>query len=243
MNRELKKLLEAAYEPPAPRHKQEFLRRIGCFEVRGSGIGWFRFLMTQVSYIEKWVWIVSFAVFFTALGYGILSDKNAIWLFSAIIPFLAVTFITESIRSEAYGMAELEMASRFSLKSLLLARMEILGLMHLLALCLLAFISSGNSGITLFRTGVYLLVPYLLTDAAGLWIARKVHGREAVYGSLAAAVVIGFLPVFLRYIQNLVYDQKYFIWWLAALVILGGITLSELKKSMKRTEEYTWNLL
>lgn len=241
MNRELKKLLRAAYEPPVPRHKQGFLRRIGCFESRG--VGWFRFLMTQVSYIGKWVWIASSAVFFTALGYGTLSDKNTIWLFSAIIPFLAVTFITESIRSEVYGMAELEMASRFSLKSLLLARMEILGLMHLLVLCFIALIGSGNSGITLFRTGVYLLVPYLLTDAAGLWIARKIRGREAVYGSLAVAVVIGFFPVFLQLIQDYVYDEKYFVWWLAVLVILGGVTLSELKKRIKRTEEYTWSLL
>lgn len=234
MNQQLKKLLQAAYEAPVPEHRQEFLERIGHFGANSPKINGFRFLLTQVSYISKKAWLVSFAVFFAALGYAALSDKDVIWMFSAVIPFLAVTFVTESVRSEAYGMAELEMASRFSLKSLLLARMEILGLTHLLVLCLIALMGCVSSGITLLRTGVYLLVPYLLTDAAGLWIVRKIRGREGLYGSLAAAALVALLPTLLQIIQSPVYAEEQFVWWLVAIVVLGGVFLQELEKRMRK---------
>ena len=54
-------------------------------------------------------------------------EKDVLWIISALIPFIAMSILTENARSGIYLMAELEMAARFSLKSVILARMEILG--------------------------------------------------------------------------------------------------------------------
>ena len=51
---------------------------------------------------------------------------------------------------------------------------------------------------TIMQTGVYLLVPYLLTTFSGLWIIRKIRGKETIYGCMAAAVVISGLNLILR---------------------------------------------
>ena len=135
-------------------------------------------------------------------------------------------------------MAELEMASRFSLKSLILARMEIMGLLHLLLLSLSAFAGYRQGGVSLLHTGVYLLVPYLLTNTTGLYLSRRMRGRECLYAVLAAAVVVAVIPK----IAKLLYKEELFIWWLAMLGILCVLAVKEWKNNMKRWEEYTWSL-
>lgn len=146
------------------------------------------------------------------------TDKNVSWVLSAITPFLAVALMAEGLRSEICGMAELEMATRFSLKSLILARMAVMGSVHLALLVLNTFIGYRQGGIPLLHAGVYLLVPYLLTNATGLYLARRIRGRECIYGILAVAAVVAALPLTAR----ILYQEEMFIWWLAALAVFGG---------------------
>ena len=81
--------------------------------------------------------------------------------------------VTEQNRFHIFLMSELEMAARFSLKSVVLARMEILGIVHLLVLLFLIPVCARLHGTSVFQTGLYLLVPYLLTADAGLWAAWR----------------------------------------------------------------------
>lgn len=237
MKNELKKMLQETMEAPAPERKQEFLHHIGKMQtVPRSSYG--KFVAAQFSYIGKWGWLVSVFSFIGIYLVCAATDKNVLWIFSAIVPFLAVSFLAESLRSEVCEMAELEMATRFSLKSLILARMEIMGFVHLLLLGLSVFMGYWLEGMPLSRTGVYLLVPYLLTNTAGLYLARRMRGRECLYGILAVAVVVAVIPQ----IAKLIYKEELFIWWVAALGILSVLAIKEWKRNMERWEEYTWSL-
>ncbi|MDE7250465.1 MAG: hypothetical protein K2N82_11420, partial [Lachnospiraceae bacterium] len=93
-------------------------------------------------------------------------------------------------------------------------------------------------GMPLLHTGVYLLVPYLLTNTAGLYLARRIRGRECLYAVLSVAVVVAVIPQ----IARLLYIEDQFIWWLAALGILSVLAVKEWKRNMERWEEYTWSL-
>lgn len=99
--------------------------------------------------------------------------KDVMWGISALLPFAAVSVVTEQNRFHIFLMSELEMAARFSLKSVVLARMEILGIVHLLVLLFLIPVCARLHGASVFQTGLYLLVPYLLTADAGLWAAWR----------------------------------------------------------------------
>lgn len=243
MDKEMKKTLQHAMEAPMPERKQEFLCQVkdlvdharirGC--LRGS---YRRFVAGQFFYIGKWGWIRSFGLFFTALLLGGFKDKSLLWAFSAIAPFLAVAFIAEGMRSEIYGMAELEMATRFSLKSLILARMGIVGTVHMLLLCLGMAVGCRQGLVQPLYAGVYLMVPYLLTNAAGLYLARKMRGRECIYAILAVAAGVAVLPFGVK----LLYQEKLFIWWLAALLVFAVLAIKEWKKNLEGWEEVTWNL-
>ncbi len=61
---------------------------------------------------------------------GFFASENTVWIVSAFTPFLALLLIAESTKSAIYGMNELEMSARFSLKSVVLARLIILGVFN-----------------------------------------------------------------------------------------------------------------
>ena len=165
-------------------------------------------------------------------------DRDVLWALSAMVPFLAVLLVAEGLRSEICGMAELEIATRFSLKSLILARMAVMGAVHLLLLIMNTFIGYWQGGISLLHVGVYLLTPYLLVNVTGLFLARRIRGRECIYGIMAMATVVAVFP----FVARDLYREEMFFWWLVALVVVSALTIKGWKRNVERWEEYAWNL-
>ena len=154
-----KEELKHAFEAPKPVKKREFLRRLDVPKMSFS-----TFLFSQMSYIRKWVWVVSFLVFSVAiLGVAFVPDA-VLWLISALTPLLALTVVSESGRSACYKMDELEMATRFSLRSVTFARLTILGLLNLLIFTIFLFLGVWNDTATPLAVGLYIVTPFLFTS-------------------------------------------------------------------------------
>jgi len=196
----------------------------------------------QASYIRKWVWLLSFGVFLVALVGGCLLEREVLWLLSSLMPFLALSMIAENVRSEKYGMTELEMATRFSLRSVVLARMGVVGICHLVLLGLLMLLDYRDGAVSVFQTGVYLLVPYLLTDVGSLWLVRKMRNREALYASLGFAGFVSVMPIVSQYTKEFLYRAQNFGWWVLALIVLCIVMVSEWRKRIGNMEEMEWSL-
>lgn len=237
MNREVKEALKEALEAPAPRKKNEFLR--GLQAPRVSNL---EFVCIQAGYIRKWIWCISALAFLVVLIGSEYLKKDMLWCISAFMPLLALSVITESGRSFTYGMAELELSARFSLKSIVLARLGILGAANLCLAWLLIFLANGNSRATVLQAAVYILCPYLLTAFCGLWVTRKVRGKEAVYLciGIAAFVSAGNYTAFHAFFT--LYEERQFIGWVAALALLAAGTAKEFYQTIRQTEELAWNL-
>ena len=237
MKKKWKKELKQAFEPPAPMRKKEFIKGL-----ESPCIGFFKFMMIQTGYIRKWVWFVSAFTFFTALAGAVVLSADVLWWVSAWMPLLALTMVVESGRSESYAMAEMEMATRFSLKSVLMARMGILGAENLLLLCLLLPIGLCNNVLYPIQAGLYMLTPFLLTAFTGLSIMRRFRGREASYLCAGVAVCIGFSVIFLRNSMPRLYGEDYLLWWSAAAAALCIGTVKRYHQFIDRMEDFIWNL-
>lgn len=225
--------LKEAFHAPQPVRKSEFLRQLNCPETPVH-----MFLMSQVGYIRKWVWCVSAVILIASVLSVAFLPSTSLWMISGLTPFLALTIVSESGRSQRYQMVELEMATRFSLRSVTLARLVILGLANLLILSLLLVMGVWNGTSAPLAAILYIATPFLLTSFTGLLIVRNIRGQEAIYA--AAGVSLG-ISVFLFRAPQIIYQEQYLsVWLIAALVLVLG-NGAQYAAMVKQTEEFVWN--
>lgn len=215
-NRSLERQLSLLFQAPEPRERETFLAGRPRTSIRHVD-----FVLAQAAYIRKWVWVLSGAVFCLLVGMTAQWQQDSLWIASGMMPFLALLAVQEQNRSGVYGMTELELATRFSLKSVVLARMGLLGGFHLALLGLLLPLLVGYGQTGILRTGVYLLVPYLLTTFLSLVWSRKVRGREILFLCLGTAVLVSSLQMVGRGLPGW-YGERFFRWWLLVLALLAA---------------------
>ena len=227
-----KELLKQAFSVPAPKKKSAFLRTLPKQEV---GLG--TLILSQAAYIRKWIWAVSFLLFALVAFVAQMAEQDVVWMLSAVMPFAALLLILEFAKSSAYGMSELEMSSRFSLRTILLARMVMLGAVQMLGLLL----TVPMAGMTLISNGAYLLVPYLLTALSGLVAVRRIRGKEGLFvcGSISAFVCV--LAPMLKYVVPMLYDQENRILWVFAVLLLLVGLVKEYRTTINHWEGLVWN--
>lgn len=236
MKKSTMNLLSEGFAPPKPREKREFLRRA---PVPRISMG--RFLLGQLRYIRPWVWAAALAAtVIPMLGLKLL-EGNSLAAACAMSPVLAMLLITETGRSQTWGMVELEQATRFSLKSVVLARAIALGAVSGVGLLALTLSGAANLGLSPGKVGVYMLCPYLSAAYLSLWVCRRVRGREA--GSICLGIgsfvslCFGALPGFSRWL----FEDRVLAFWVIACAALAAAVLREGKQMIYGTEELQWS--
>ncbi len=235
--KKLKASLKKEFEAPAPQRKKEFLQKIPR-----TPLSHFSFICSQIQYIRKWIWAAAVFIYAATFICVEFLNKNMLSGISAFMPILALSVITESGRPEAYKMAEFEMSTRFSLKSIVLARLGILGVMNLILTLLLLPLAYKNGELSFLQTGLCLLYPYLLTVFTGLWAVRKIHGREDIYvcTGIALGVSLGHSLFFQSF--PALYRTQNILWSLGTLFILCAAAGIQSYKIIRQTEELSWCL-
>ena len=239
MNIRLKKNILKVLQAPMPdaQAKANFLRTLSKPQ-----ISTWQFLLRQVAFLRKRTLFLSILLLIPAFVGFYYLNSNTIWVISSFIPFLALLAVTESTRSAMYGMSEFEMSTRFSIKSVILARLSMWGIIDFIILCCIIPLCYLNGQISLFQTGIYLFIPYLLTANISLWITRHIRSREYIIYCMATSILISGINVGLHYMVGFVYHLSYFHWWLLLAILLVGEMVYEVCHTIKETEEYTWNL-
>ena len=239
MDNKLKRNIQKAFEAPRPnrQEKARFLRALP-----GPRISMSRFILVQASYMRKMTLVFSVLLLLPAVIGANYISENTLWIVSAFVPILGLLAVAESTRSTMYGMSEFEMSTRFSLKSVVMARMSVLGVLDFIVLVCAIPLCYTGSGFSLLQTGLYLLVPYMLTVNISLWIIRRFQGQETVYVCMSVAALIGGANVGLHFITDLIYQNAYIVWWFILSVLLFAGMAHEIYLAIKQTEEYTWNL-
>lgn len=237
INKKIKSLLKQEFEAPPPTKKEEFLRCVPFKRMRFC-----TFLWVQAAYIQKWIWVFSIFLFFTALICSCILKREILWDISAFMPILALSLITESGRSRQYGMTELEQSSCFSRKMVLFARLAVLGIENLVLSCLLIPFAFQNSGFSLAQVSAFLLCPYLLTTFLGVNILRRIRGKGADYLCICVAFCVSIGNGLLRQSHSYIYENINLSWcFFSGIFFLIG-TVYQYSRMLKQEEEFIWNL-
>ncbi len=258
INGSLKADLEKYFEAPLPQDKQRFLEMLpslykygtnaqemqddinvwetpddtDVMKAPGGGTGKGYMLIVQLSYISKRVWIASALIFGVMYAAGVFFHESVLWGIFSLMPFIVTISLSEGMRSFMYGMSELEMAARFSLKSVLMLRMIILGTVNMAMIFLVSF-STGQ----MWRNSIYMLVPYLLAAMGGLLILRKFPNRDGMYACGAFSVIICCINLTGVQSFGLIYGMRYFKCWVIAAVLLAALTVWEYAKMFQMAGE------
>ena len=157
------------------------------------------------------------------------------------MPFTAAVSVIETQRSKRFGMSELEMATRFSLRSVVFARMTLLGILSAIILCITSPVIAVSFGGSVIVTAVRILIPYLVTMIIGLHIERSTFGRNhgiislAVAGASAAFVAWSYQLEENIFLQYELFTGSYGI--IIAAVLLA-LTFAEQWKTVKNVEAF-----
>lgn len=232
MDKKLKGALREAFAAPQPERKRAFLHSLPPQPISSTA-----FFCAQIRYISKWSWVVQSLIFVLTLIWAGNGNEELLWIVSSFMPLLAVTVVTESGRSEQYGMAEFELSSRFSLKSVLLARMGILGITDFLLLCIVLPFALWYRQYSVLRMGLFLLCPYLLTTFFGFTAVRRVRGKEASYLCMGIAAAVSAGNGILHQTVPMFYGEDFLAWWAAALLVFGIGTVKEGYRMVQQAEE------
>ena len=192
---EFNTLINEAFAAPEPEHTEEFIRNLRPREIGTIGMLW-----GQMPYISPVAWIISVAITVLAIAGSILGIKDTELYIALAMPFTAAVSVIETQRSKRFGMSELEMATRFSLRSVVFARMTILGFVSALMLLIIAPVIAISLGGEIIVTAVRILIPYLITMVIGLRIERSTIGRN---NGIASLVIAGVSATFVAWSYQL----------------------------------------
>jgi hypothetical protein len=198
-------------------------------------------LLQQVRYIRLSVWAISLAFIAFALIGSWMQLPETDELIPVLMPFLAVVSVLENRRSKKFGMTELEMVTRFSLRSVIFARMIILGVAFLLILVITAPVVATAFGGEIIVTAVHMLIPYLLTMIISLQVERSSLGRKLEYGSLSVAALIAVSMIWMRNLDTALinrYAQIIRNWGFLIVIILAAVTVYEQWRTLRGVEEF-----
>lgn len=232
MERRLKEELVSYYEAPEPEQKTAFLR-----QCRVQKINYKRLIGMQARYISKWVWLAS--VLLCGLTYAITGsmDEKYVCAVYGLIPFLVLISVTESMRSYRYGMEELELSARFSLKSIVMARMLMLGIGNLVTLAIVLILLGNGTENHLLQ----VLTPYFLTAAGSLYILRNVRGNENTFFCFALAAAVSISQMLLPWQFDGIFTPRYAAMWAVVCVVGILVTIREIYRTIRMTEDLAWN--
>lgn len=236
MNRRTRKMLREYYRAPEPRRKREFAAR---WTRRRISIG--KMILHQLRYISKWHMLCSMLLFGMMLAAGSYVSFSVLGTLYAMVPFLVVLSVTESMRSFRFGMTELESTTLFSLKSIIMMRMLLLGVGNLFCLFMFAFLRNEN----VVMEFIYLLVPYFLTAAGGLAVFRRHSGVTGNYMCLALSAGVSALQCYVYYAYHDIYLAEYNTIWLFVCILLAVLLGREMKQTFlvitKQREDLVWD--
>ena len=236
MKDEMKDALSKAFYAPEPENKKVFLKNI-----RPREVSTMEMLLQQVKYIRHSVWFFALLIVGLALlGSWIRLDETD-ELIPVLMPFMASISVFETRRSKKYGMSELELVTRFSLRSVIFARMTALGLLYLLVLGIISPVIATAFDEKILLIARRIIIPYLITMSVSLQVERSAWGRKMEYASLAIAI---FVSVSISWIRS--YDpimiQRYVKvienWGVLIVLILAAITVFEQWRTINDVEEY-----
>ncbi len=232
----IKDELRASLMPPEARRKFEFLNSIQYPKLSFCG-----FVISQIKYIRKRVWAASILIISAAIlvlcMLPLEPNMSQVWIISSLLPFFAMFTAAEISRSPVYGMQELESACKFSLPQLTGARMFILGICSFGVISSTSVLTGIFTPIGIAKAALYIISPYIATNALSLAALRRFRGQEGIYLSAASTFTVSISGI-MSSMGAVKIDLRLYELFSAAVCICGTAFIALSIKKIMTGEKY-----
>ncbi len=225
---------------PQPENKREFFQYLKEQEMmnrRLQVMSQGEFLTCQLFYIGKWVWMLAGCLLLFIIWISYRHPGNYPF---ALTPLLALGILLETSRSSRWKMAEFEHAARFSLRSVILARLFLLGMVNTAGLLIVILIVRPCFSYSLLRVFLYMMVPYLTASWLGSTYERM-HRMDQGLGSTMICILSSAFFAVAPAFFNQLYEERLTVFWAAALVLTACSLAVNLREWAGNMEEPVWN--
>lgn len=238
-DKQLKNMIKNAYQIEPSLDKKSFVKQYQKRELHMWDI--LKQQAISIGLINAVVGLVVLFAYWQILMQSSGSNVLEFARISAIMPIIALVAISGMGRSEKYGMDELEMASRFSLRTVLAARLMIVGIIDTIIFLLIVLAFGKFTDIGTLQSLLVVMVPYLITAWGCLFITRKIHSSKDIAVCMGFAGMVALMcvttdtatPWKYLYMAN---SLSYML--CVVLIVMFGLEINRLLKG----DNNKWNL-
>lgn len=199
------------------------------------------FVISQIRFIDKKVWFwqgMWMLLFFYVVRQGNLFHitNETLCILSMAPPLLLLLTVEEVARVYNRSMLEIEYATKYSLKKVVLVRMMILGAVNAALIAVGILFARGQTGMRLIEVLVYSLTPLLLMTFLLLKIMTRCKGGQINYAGVALYFCFLLLILIGRMERFDIYMPDAFEIWLLCFVCGMAATIYQFAGLIKRLD-------
>ena len=208
-----------------------------------------RLFLIQLQYIPFAFWLsqgsvlvsVVFLLCRTTLQQGGVMDY--LWWGSVAAAWMGLMACGGLNRHLARGMVELEQSCYINMLQLWTMRMILSGCMDMAILCVCSGVAAWNTRVRLVRILLYLLVPFVLSNACYLIFLTSARGRRTQYPQIIIGAVSGVMAMTPRLFTGIYSPDCLWVW---LILLTGGVylwveRLRCCRRKIARGEMLCWN--
>ena len=232
--------LKEICQTPEPEEKKAFFQGLedrGLTSRQPVVINHGDFLLRQFLYVGKWIWLLSAVLLLCIMGICYGNTGNYPF---ALTPLLAVGILVETGRSFRWKMAELEYTARFSLTSIMLARMFLVGIVETVGLLVVIWVVRPWFSYSLIRVFLYMTVPYLAASLSGSVYERK-NRSDNSWGSIIICFLSSGLFAAAPCCLSNLYEERFTVIWTVVFILLVFSLVVSMRRWICELEEAVWN--
>ena len=186
------------------------------------------FLKRQIRFVGWKIWLLQGILLL--LLYGFFASIEAVFLardirFTAyFLCCLSVLVILSAVpvfyRSVRYAMYETELASRFSIVKLILAKVILIGIGDVVLLFVLLWLTVFHTNLRAESALLYILLPGFLAAAGFLYLLGHIPAERLQKGSVGLGCVLFCIFFLLKQFYPVFFAQTFSAGWAAVCVLL-----------------------
>lgn len=196
----------------------------------------------QIRYMDKSVTVIHTLLCMILSAVGVImtchgASKEDMILFSMMLSsVMGIVSIVQTSRIFSSGIAELSESCYFNIKQIVAFHMVLSGIINLTFLLLSVFFVGIRWKMNLLQTGLYLLVPFVMTQCCCLRVLLTEVGRKNTYLLVMTGIFSMIFCLLIASIPELYRITALAVWCIAFIIglLLLGIQVKTLFKGMER---------